>query len=126
MHRVLKTVLCTAALSVTALCAQAQAQPGTAPAGAAATPKVDARQARQQARIADGAASGTLTRHERHRLHREQHAIQHAEHHAKADGAVSPAERQRLDKMQDRASRDIDRQKHDAQTSAPKPVPAPQ
>ena len=123
MRPLLNIVFTAVALSVAALAVQAQPTP--APAGAAATPKVDARQARQHARIADGAASGALTPHERHRLHREQKAIRHAEMHAKADGTVTPKERHRLDKMQDKASRDIYRQKHDAQVTAPKPALAP-
>lgn len=82
---------------------------------AAETPRVDARQERQQARIAQGAASGALTAREVRRLEREQRAVAHAEQHAKADGTVTAQERRRLDRVQDRASRDIYRQKHDRQ-----------
>lgn len=130
MRTLLSTVFTAVALSVAALAVQAQ--PAAAPAAATpaatsavATPKVDARRARQQARIADGTASGALTRHERHRLHGEQKAIRHAEMHAKADGTVTPKEKHRLAKMQNKAGRDIYRQKHDMQTVAPKPVLAP-
>jgi hypothetical protein len=124
MRSTLKTVLSAMALSVAALAVQAQAP--AAPNAAASTPKVDARQARQHARIADGAASGALTPHERRRLHNEQRAIRHAETAAKADGTVTLRERHRLDKMQDRASADVRRQKHDAQTTVPRPASAPQ
>lgn len=41
--------------------------------------------------------------------------IDKAEDKAKADGEVTAAERKRLHKMQNRASRDIRRQKHDGQ-----------
>ena len=123
MRPVLKTLFAAAALSAAVFAVQAQ--PAGAPAGAASMPKVDARQARQHARIADGAASGALTPHERHRLHQEQRAIRHAEAHAKADGTVTPHEKRHLDKMQDKASRDIYRQKHDGQTMPPKPASAP-
>jgi len=121
MHAVLKTVLAAAALAAAALAAQAQ----PVPAGAASTPRVDARQARQHARIADGAASGALTPHERRRLHREQQAIRHAEAQAKADGTVTARERRRLEHLQNHASRDIRRQKHDGQTTAPRGASAP-
>ncbi len=79
------------------------------------TPRVDQREANQSARIAQGAASGALTGHERRRLAREQRAIQNAEQKAKADGVVTPRERRALHRAQDAASRDIYRQKHDGQ-----------
>jgi hypothetical protein len=81
------------------------------------TPRVDQKQANQQARIAQGAASGALTGRELRRLEREQHAINKAEQHAKADGTVTAKERHRLAHAQRHASRDIYRQKHDAQTA---------
>lgn len=87
----------------------------TAPAAAASTPGVDARQQRQEARIEQGVASGQLTRREAHRLQREQRGIARAEAHAKADGTVTRAERHRLHHRQDHASRHIRRNKHDAQ-----------
>ena len=40
-----------------------------------------------------------------------------AETHAKADGTVTKHERRHLHKMQNRASKDIAHQKHDAQTA---------
>ena len=84
------------------------------------TPRVDARQARQQARIADGVASGALTAPEAHHLRHQQRHIRQAERHAKADGVVTAQERKRLARMQHHASRSIQRQKHDAQVRAPK------
>jgi hypothetical protein len=78
------------------------------------TPRVDQREANQQARIAQGAASGTLTAHETQRLEREQAHINNAEARAKADGTVTAKERRRLHAMQDGASRDIHRKKHNA------------
>ena len=85
----------------------------------AATPRVDQREANQQARIANGAASGELTGKETVRLEKEQAAINKAEAHAKADGKVTHHERKHLHRMQKAASHDIHHQKHDAQT-APK------
>jgi hypothetical protein len=79
------------------------------------TPRVDARQAHQQARIADGVADGSLTRPEARHLQKQQRHIRHAERHAKADGVVTAQERHRLHRLQDRASRHIHHQKHDSQ-----------
>ena len=76
------------------------------------TPRVDQREARQQARIAQGAASGSLTAHETQRLEKEQAHIDTAEAKAKADGTVTAKERRRLAAMQDGANRDIRRKKH--------------
>ena len=86
-------------------------------AQAPATPRIDQREANQQARIANGAASGQLTGKETLRLEKEQAAINKAEAHAKADGTVTRHERKRLHRMQNAASHDIHHQKHDAQTA---------
>lgn len=110
----LKTFFATAGLAVAA--AGAFAQAASAPAG---TPGIDQRQARQEQRIDKGIASGALNKRETRRLEREQVVINRAEDKAKADGTVTETERKRLHKMQNHASRDIRRQKHDAQ-SAPK------
>lgn len=111
-----KTVLSAVALSFAALAAQAQHT---------ATPRVDAREARPQERIAQGAASGALTPHERHHLQHQQRAIHRAERHAKADGRVTRAERRHLAHLQHRASQHIHHQKHDAQTRMHGPVVSP-
>ena len=81
------------------------------------TPRIDQRQSNQEQRIDKGSASGALTKRETRRLEKEQTLINKAEDKAKADGSVSAKERKRLTKMQNHASRDIYRQKHDAQTS---------
>jgi hypothetical protein len=82
---------------------------------AAQTPQVDARQARQRQRIAQGLAEGSLTVPEARGLRAQQRHIARVEHHAKADGVVTPAERRHLHGLQDRASRHIAAQKRDAQ-----------
>ena len=82
-----------------------------------ATPGIDGRQAAQAQRIEQGRARGTLTRTEYRRLQHEQREIVAAERRAKADGIVTPGERQRLVAMLDRADSDIRHQKHDAQTA---------
>jgi len=114
MHSTIKTLLASFAL---AACAGVWAQ-GTTPAGAAATPGIDKRQANQEKRIDQGIASGQLTKRETRRLEREQNAINRAEDKAKADGVVTAQERNRLQHAQNKASRDIARQKHDGQKRA--------
>ena len=76
-----------------------------------ATPRIDQREAHQQARIQQGVASGTLTRQETRHLERQQARIHRAELHAKADGVVTPTERARLTHLQNKASRTIERDK---------------
>ena len=123
MNTFFKSGLTALAISIVALTAQAQ---GISPtAGAASTPRIDQREARQQQRIAQGTASGQLTPHETRRLEKEQAAINRAEGKAKADGTVTTQERAHLTHMQNRASRDIHHQKHDRQTMAHRPASAP-
>lgn len=80
-----------------------------------ATPKVHQRQENQQARIQNGRENGELTKKETARLQAQQAKIQHDKRMAKSDGIVTPAERLKLKQEQNRASRNIYRQKHDAQ-----------
>jgi len=85
---------------------------------ASAPPKTDARQARQEARIDQGVASGTLTKRETKKLDAQQNRIDRVENRAEADGTVTKAEKARVGHLQNKASRDIKRQKHDRQTAA--------
>jgi hypothetical protein len=112
----LRTLLSAATL---ALCSAAVWAQAAAPAASPATPVVDQRQARQEKRIDQGQASGALTPRETRRLEREQKVIGKAETQAKADGTVTPRERRQLHHMQDAASKDIHRQKHDRQQRMP-------
>jgi hypothetical protein len=70
------------------------------------------RQIRQQERIAGGVKSGELTPGETARVETQQAHIQHVKKEMKEDGNLSLRERARLNKMQDRASRNIFRKKH--------------
>ena len=81
------------------------------------TPRVDQREANQQARIDAGVANGQLNRREARRLEQEQARIRAAERHAKADGVVTPQERRRLARMQKQASANIHAEKHDGQVA---------
>ena len=67
---------------------------------------------RQTRRIRQGIRSGEITRPEVRRLKKEQRRIDSAYHRASADGHLNWLERQRLDKMQNCASRHIYRAKH--------------
>ncbi len=80
-----------------------------------ATPGVDTRQERQQQRIDQGVASGELNQREAARLNRQQDRIGKMEERAKADGVVTKGERRAIHNAQDRASRNIAREKHDRQ-----------
>jgi uncharacterized membrane protein YebE (DUF533 family) len=81
----------------------------------AETPVIDQRQASQEKRIDQGIASGQLNKREANRLTTQQEHINRMEDRAKADGVVTKGERARIDHVQDRASRHIAREKHDAQ-----------
>src|SRR5450759_2191142 len=76
---------------------------------------IDAREANQQERIQQGRADGQLTRGETRRLEQGEQRIERYEARARADGVVTPQERQRLDGMLNRESRDINQQSHDGQ-----------
>ncbi len=77
---------------------------------------VNQRQAHQQRRISKGIQSGQLTAREVNRVQKQQSRIAAYEAQSRADGnGWSRAERKHIKKMQDRASRTIYRQKHDAQ-----------
>jgi len=78
------------------------------------TPRVNARQAAQRGRIAEGRASGERTQQEAAALNQQQRHIRRSERRAKADGDVTVAERRRLDRKQDRASRQIRRTKQNS------------
>lgn len=82
---------------------------------AQSTPVVDAREAKQSARIQEGVQSGELTKREAAKLRANQRHIKRTEARAKADGVVTPAERAQLDRKQDKASKRILREKNDKQ-----------
>ena len=83
-----------------------------------ATPRVDQRQANQEARIQQGVQSGELTGKEAAKLEKGQASVQKKEDKAKADGQVTKKERAKLAKEQDKQSKKIHKQKHDKQKQA--------
>jgi len=78
-------------------------------------PGIDARQHRQQARIAEGVRSGELTPAETRRLEREQRRIRREERRYMADGKLTAPERADLQHDLNRSSRHIYNEKHDNQ-----------
>ena len=98
--RVLSLTLTLAALTATMAMAQS------------ATPRINHRQVRQEARIHQGVRSGELTRGEALRLQAGERHIQRMKFRAKSDGAVTPRERARIGRAQTQESRRIHRLKH--------------
>jgi hypothetical protein len=76
------------------------------------TPRVDKREANQEARIKQGVKSGELTEGEAKKLKRQQNKIQRHEMKAKSDGVVTPGEKAKLHREQKRASKNIYRKKN--------------
>ncbi len=76
-----------------------------------------ARQKHQQARIAQGVRSGSLTPGEAARLERQQARIHREIRQDRVDGGgLTPRERAKADRMLDNASRDVRRLKHNGRT----------
>jgi uncharacterized membrane protein YebE (DUF533 family) len=79
------------------------------------TPTVDQRQKKQRQRIHGGVASGELTRQEASDARQDQRSIRRIERRAKADGVVTGSERAKLHHKQNKASRELRRDKHNRQ-----------
>jgi hypothetical protein len=77
-----------------------------------ATPRINHRQVRQETRIHQGVRSGELTRGEAMRLQGGERHIQNMKMRAKSDGVVTPNERARIGRAQNRESQHIYRLKH--------------
>ena len=111
----LRTLLTAGSVSLACLATTSAFAQASSPA-----PAVDQRQDAQHNRIKEGRQSGDLTHREAKRLHAEQRIIKHKEKRAAADGVVTQKEQKHLDRMQDMASKDIKKQKHDEQAPAAK------
>jgi hypothetical protein len=81
--------------------------------------RIDNREAKQQSRIANGAANGKLTPHETQKLERGQAKVNNAEAKAAADGKLSQKERARIEEKQDAQSQRIAKKKHDTDKVKP-------
>jgi hypothetical protein len=106
-----KTLVLTSAIGV-AMFATGYAGAQTAVKDPTATPRIDQRQAKQQARIDKGVASGKISPAEQARLQAQQNQIAANKAAAKADGVVTQQERKALRKQQNQASRAIAHKKH--------------
>jgi hypothetical protein len=73
----------------------------------------------QQERIEQGLKSGELSSKEAGQLERREAHVEGLESRAERDGKISNAEQARINSVQNRTSRAIYRQKHDAQTGDP-------
>jgi hypothetical protein len=91
---------------------------GSAFAQSAASEFVE-RNINQQQRIEQGLQSGQLNTREAARLEKQEGKIENLESRALRDGQVSQNEARRIDQAQDRLSRGIYQEKHDAQTGNP-------
>ena len=78
------------------------------------TPVIRHRRVDQQKRIANGVKNDELTKRETVKLEGREAKIQHDKRTAKSDGVVTRSERKKLRREQNRTSRAIYRQKHDA------------
>jgi len=78
---------------------------------------IDQRQFRQEQRIEHGVRTGQLTQREATRLYRQQEKIERLEYLARADGVVTPRERERLQSALERQNQHIrhamSNQRHD-------------
>ncbi len=77
------------------------------------------RDVNQQNRIEQGLKSGELTTKEAGKLEREESRVDKMEANALKDGKMMPAERRRIARAQNKVSKDIYQEKHDAQTGDP-------
>lgn len=87
-------------------------------ASAESLSRIEVRDAAQQERIHNGVRDGSLTTREAARLERGEARIERSEARVRADGVVTPAERRRIEHMQNRESRAIYEARHNARTSA--------
>jgi hypothetical protein len=108
-------VLCSVAMVSTAVAADRPHDPG-----------VNARQRAQQGRVQQGVRSGELTPSETKSLKEEEKTLRQEERAYKSDGKLTVAERKDLHQDANKLSRDIHREKHDAQSKpavTPPPLP---
>jgi hypothetical protein len=83
---------------------------------AQAPPNIKARQEKQDARTKAGRKSGELTKKEAARLVAKDAALDAKIRRDRKDGGgLTPRERAKIEKLQDKQSKDIAKQKHDAQ-----------
>ena len=77
--------------------------------------RLDQRQDKHAQRIQQGIDKGQLNQNEANRLQNQQNRIQNKEDKFASDGEITRKEKVKLNKMQNKTSRHIFRQKHDKQ-----------
>jgi hypothetical protein len=77
------------------------------------------RNTNQQQRVEQGLQSGALTTHEAGQLERQQTQVDRMEKNALKDGSLSPAESARIEAAQNKASKSIAADKHNAKLGNP-------
>ena len=77
------------------------------------------RNTNQQQRIEQGLQSGALTTHEAGQLERQQTQVDRMENNALKDGSLSPAEKARIESAQNKTSKSIAADKHNAKLGNP-------
>ena len=77
--------------------------------------RLDQRQDKQEQRIQQGIDKGQLNQNEANRFQNQQNRIQNKEDKFASDGEITRKEKVKLNKMQNKTSRHIFRQKHDKQ-----------
>ena len=89
--------------------------------------RAERRMVRQQRRIERGVKNGELTKHETKVLEKKEGKIatEDAAMRAKDGGKLTAKDKLKLERQQDRMSKKIFRQKHDAQTQGGAPTPTP-
>ena len=85
--------------------------------GFAQETEIGQRKEKQQERIANGVANGSLTPHETSKLERKEAKINRETRRDRAanGGYLTPHEKAKINRQQNKVSRDIHREKHDAE-----------
>jgi len=107
----MKRIAVAAVVTITA-CLSATLYAGIVYAGPTDDPRIQQREQKQEQRIQQGIKSGELTPREAGRLEGQQAKIKQDEERMKADGMLTKAERNKLTREQNRASRSILRKKN--------------
>ncbi len=115
----MKPITIAAAVIITA-CFSATLYAGFAYAVPTDNPRIQQRELNREQRIQQGIRSGEVTPREAGRLEGQQARIKQDEARMKADGTLTTAERKKLTREQNHASRNIYRKKHNERHTAVK------
>lgn len=113
----MKRIALAAVVTITG-CLAATLYAGIVYAGPTDDPRIQQREQNQEQRIQQGVQNGQLTPREAGRLEAQQARIAQNEGRMKADGKLTRAERRKLTREQNRASKNIYRKKHNERKAA--------